>query len=155
MASITIFLETPNWTLHHDPALDSMYLLSHVAVRMYIFFNCPLAVLVLNPQFDPEFPFKCVPLHAAHPFYPSPSPSPPLSCSSETDPLEDSSSTSSSGGDQVVLELVLEGLAPMEKGFHTPWCSQYSCPRELLLADPNSSMETLQEHHWWHLAHHV
>ena len=76
MASITIFLETSDWTWHHDLALDLVCLLGHVAIRMYIFFNNPFAVIVLSPQFDPEFPFNGVPLHVGHPPFPSPSPPP-------------------------------------------------------------------------------
>ena len=118
MASITVFLETTNYTWHHDLALDSVYLLGHAAMRMYIFFNCLFVVPILNPQFDLELPFNGVSLHAAYSPYPSPS-SPP-SPSNETNPAEYSSSTSSSRGDHVVPELPSEGLGPVENGFHTP-----------------------------------
>ena len=114
MASIVIFLETPDWTWHHDP----VYLLGHAAVRMYIFFSRPFTVTVLNPQFDLEFPFNGVPLHVAH--LPYPSPSPPPSPSTETDLSEDSSSSLSIGGDQEVPELAQEGFSAMENGFYTP-----------------------------------
>ena len=85
---------------------------------MYIFFSCPFIVTVLNSQFDPKFPFNGFPLHAIHPPYPSllPPPSP----STETDPSEDSSYSSSFGGDQEVLDLTPKGFSTMENGFYTP-----------------------------------
>ena len=103
MASIVIFLETPDWTWYHDPTLDSIYLVGHASVRMYIFFSRPFVVTVLSPQFDQEFPFNGVPLYAAHPSYPSPSP--PPSPSIKSNPSQDSSSSLSSGEDQEVPEL--------------------------------------------------
>ena len=142
MASIVIFLKTPDWTWHHDP----VYLLGHATVRMYIFFSRP----VLSLQFDPEFPFNGVPLHVA--YLPYPSPSPPPSPSTETDPSEDNSSSSSSGGDQVVPELAQEGFPAMENGFYTPWWRHGSYLSTLLLIDHTHSyieiLHILLTTHW-------
>ena len=71
-----------------------------------------------SAQLDLEFLFNGVPLHMAHPPYPSPSP--PPSPSTDTNPFQANSSSSSSRGDQVVPELALEGFADMENGFYTP-----------------------------------
>ena len=95
-----------------------MYLLGQVAVMMYIVFSCPFAITMLSPLFDLEFLFNRIPLQMAHPPYPSPST--PSSPSTEIDPSEDKSLSSSSRGDQEVLELALECFAAMESGFYTP-----------------------------------
>ena len=118
ITSTFIFLETPDWTWHHDLALNSINLQGQAAVRMYIFLGCLFAVIVLNTQFDPEFPFHGVPLNMAYPPYASPLP--PPSPSIETDPSEANSSSSSSRGDQVVPKLALEGFTAMGNGFYTP-----------------------------------
>ena len=99
MATMAFFIEVPEWQWHYNPALDSLYMTTLSRMHLYLFFQRPFIVSVVNLVFNPVAIFDGIPLHLAHSVAASPQPS--LLASMEIDPFEvstSSSSSSTSGG---------------------------------------------------------
>ena len=105
---VILFTELPEFQLHYDHVIDSLYITATCRGHLYIFFRQDFVVPLFHPLFNLATPFLILPLHMAHPKEPpavppvSPPASPPQvvpSLSSDDDPFEvaDSSSSSSSG----------------------------------------------------------
>ena len=119
MASVVVYLEAPNWQWHYDHAMNSMYLMGQVQVRLYVFFQHSFAVSILSPFFNPKASFDGIPLYMAHPVFASPPPSP--SVSMETDPSKASSSFLDSTSSDSGHPSGSPGAAGiMENSFYTP-----------------------------------
>ena len=120
MVVMAFFVEVPKWHWYYIPALESLYLIVTSHIRLYIFFQCPFAVSVLSPFFDPEAPFEGIPLYMAHSAAASPQPTPLAAM--EVDPSETSasspSSSASGGSGHSPSDPRLSGI--MVNGFLSP-----------------------------------
>ena len=52
--TIVGFAELPEWHLHYDPVLDSLYITASCRFRLYIFFVVTLLFLYLAPYLIPQ-----------------------------------------------------------------------------------------------------
>ena len=66
--------------------------------RLYVFFRYAFATPVHSPLFDPVFPYLAIPVHLAHTLHQHPPPQPVQQVPSESNPLEEMDTSSSSSG---------------------------------------------------------
>ena len=126
VATIIIFTELPEWHLHYDPILDSLYITATCCFRLYIFFFHDFIVPLFSPSFDPTAPFLAMPIYMAHPAAPPAAALASLPASTpqvvpsfpfESDPSEElASSSPSTSPSTSAVEYALTDLA-MVNGF--------------------------------------
>ena len=58
MATFVLFIDTPEWELHHDPALGSYHFEGRCTVRVFMFLGRPFAHPVRSHRFTPTAPYR-------------------------------------------------------------------------------------------------
>ena len=125
-ATTILFIEFPDLQFHHDPMFNSLYITSTCHFCLYFFAHRNFVVPLFHPLFDPTTPYIAIPLHMAHLAPPTAPPAAPASppqvvpsLSFESDPPEDTSTSSSSSAPN-------DGYTPANSGMANRFLSSES-----------------------------